>query len=135
MPANNQTIIATAAVVSVGVGSANSVFKYKKPPATRFLIGSGVAFLLLSAMANSDTLGEIAKGLALGIMSTILLGDGGGVLSYFAGEAEMNTKKPNGGTQTDPAQREAVQTPGGGKTNSRSIALIPVVGNAAPYHR
>lgn len=92
--ANEQKIVATAGLVSVAVGSANSIVKYKRPPSSRFLIGSGVAFLVLSAMGQSESLGELAKGLALGIMTTILLGEGGGVLSYFAG-AEMDTQAPH----------------------------------------
>lgn len=93
MASEHQKVIATAALVSVSVGSANAVLKYKRPPSYRFLIGSGMAFLLLSALGNSEALGEVAKGLALGIMTTILLGEGGGVMSYFAGEAEVNTAK------------------------------------------
>lgn len=92
--ANEQKIIATAGLISVGVGTANSLIKYEKPPTPRFLIGSGLAFLILSAMAASEATAEIAKGLALGVMTTILLGEGGGVLSYFAGERELNTQKP-----------------------------------------
>lgn len=91
--ANNQTIIATAGLVSVGVGSANAILKDNRPPSARFLIGSGVAFLLLSAMANGgDALAEIAKGLSLGIMTTILLGEGGGVLSYLGGEVDTQAR-------------------------------------------
>lgn len=92
--ADTEKVVATAGLVSVAVGSANSIVKYKRPPSTRFLIGSGVAFMALSAMAASDTFGELAKGLALGVMSTILLGEGGGVMTYFAGKEEVDTRKP-----------------------------------------
>jgi hypothetical protein len=48
--------------------------------------------MLLSAMANiGEASGEIAKGLALGVMTTVLLGEGGGLLSYIASPAEVNT--------------------------------------------
>lgn len=110
--ANNQTVIATAGLISVGVGTVNSIAKDKKPPSTRFLIGSGVAFLILSAMANGgDGLAELAKGLALGVMTTVLLGDGGGVLTYL-GEREIDTRKKGSdtpkGSDTEQAVREGV---------------------------
>lgn len=93
--ADAQKVVATAGLVSVGVGSANSILKYKQPPSMRFLIGSGMAFLVFSAMAGaSEDLGELAKGLALGVMTTILLGEGGGVMTYFVGEKEVNTTAP-----------------------------------------
>lgn len=92
--ADAQKVIATAGLISVGVGSGNSILKYHKPPSSRFLIGSGLAYFLLSALAETEAGAEVAKGLALGIMTTILLGDGGGLLSYFAGTKEQNTTKP-----------------------------------------
>lgn len=99
--ADAQKVIATAGLISVSVGSANSVIKYKRPPSTRFLIGSGIAFLVLSAMGNTESLGEVAKGLAVGVMTTILLGEGGGVLTYFIGERESDTRKPGRKDTTD----------------------------------
>lgn len=93
MASDAQKVIATAGIISVGVGSANSILKYKRTPSYRFLVGSGVAYLLLSAMGNSAAMAEVAKGLALGIMTTVLLGDGGGLLTYIAGEKETNTTK------------------------------------------
>jgi hypothetical protein len=92
--ADEQKVIATAGLISVAVGSANSIVKYQKPPSTRFLIGSGIAFMVFSAMGSTPALAEVAKGLAVGIMTTIVLGDGGGVLTYFAGKEETDTQKP-----------------------------------------
>lgn len=107
--ADNQKVIATAGLISVAVGSANAMVKYKRPPSTRFLIGSGMAYLILSAMGASDTLGELGKGLALGIMTTIILGEGGGVMSYFVGPAEGDTTAPKKQAAADreKASREA----------------------------
>lgn len=129
MPTTNQTVIATAGLISVGVGTINSIAKDKKPPSTRFLIGSGVAFLILSAMSSmGDGLGELAKGLALGVMTTVLLGDGGGVLSYL-GEREIDTKKaaPSApkGSDAESAEREGVFT--------SARVSVPNVVNGATY--
>lgn len=129
----DQKVIATAALISVGVGSANSIFKYKKAPSTKFLIGSGVAFLLLSGMANSQALAEVAKGLALGIMTTILLGDGGGVLTYFAGEKETDTRAPKSKGTVRPKEAaeyadSAIQLPRAGGQTFRLDNLTPFPG-------
>lgn len=107
MASDAQKVIATAGLISVAVGSANSFVKYKKPPSTRFLIGSGMAYLLLSSLGNMDAMSEIAKGLAVGVMSTIVLGEGGGVMSYFVG-LEGDTKAPKA-KSADPAQRAKAQ--------------------------
>lgn len=111
--ANNQTVIATAGLLAVGVGSANAILKDKRAPSARFLIGSGVGFLLLSAMANGgEAMAEIAKGLALGIMTTVLLGEGGGVLSYLGGEVDTQKSKgamPPKGSDEEQALSEGHQ--------------------------
>jgi len=93
MSVTNQKVIATAGLVSVGVGSANAVLKYKRLPSWKFLVGSAFAFMILSAMGQGETTGEVAKGLALGVMTTVLLGEGGGLFSYVAGDAEVDTAK------------------------------------------
>jgi hypothetical protein len=85
-------VIGTAGIISVGVGTANSYIKNDRPPSFRFLIGSGVAYLGLSALSEVEP--EVAKGLAIAIATTVLLGDGGGVLSYIATHGETDTQKP-----------------------------------------
>lgn len=86
-------VIAACALIAVSVGSANRITKDKQLPSTRFLIGSGVAFLILSAMADmGEGAAEVAKGLAAGIMTTVVLGDGGGLLSYID-HGEVDTQK------------------------------------------
>lgn len=107
---NTQRIIATAGIVSVGVGSLNSVAKNKRPPSSRFLIGSGIVYLALSMFANVS--GEVAKGLAIGIMTTVLLGDGGGVLSYLDGTGETDTRKPTKAKTPTPTYSDRVRAPG-----------------------
>lgn len=83
-------VIATAGLVAISVGSANAVFKHKQLPSTKFLIGSGVAFLILSALSEAEP--ELANAFAIAIATTVVLGDGGGVLSYI-NNGEMDTKK------------------------------------------
>lgn len=83
-------VIATAGLVAVAVGSVNAIGKNKRLPSTRFLIGSGVAFFLLSALAEVDQ--ELANALAIAVCATVVLGEGGGVLSYI-NNGEMDTAK------------------------------------------
>lgn len=121
MSVTNQRVVASAALISVGVGSANAVLKYHHLPSHKFIVGSGLSYLLLSAMAQGEASGEIAKGLALGVMTTILLGDGGGLFSYIAGDAEVNTTKkqiladsPPDPDAHRPIVRNIVPNPNGG---------------------
>lgn len=92
MDTNTSRIIGTAALISVGVGTLNSFYKSKKPPSARFLIGSGAAFVILSAIGEGEP--EVAKALAIAVATTTVLGDGGGVLSYI-NNGEIDTKKSN----------------------------------------
>jgi hypothetical protein len=107
MSVTNQRVVASAAIISVGVGSANAVLKYHRLPSHRFIVGSGLSYLILSAMAQGEASGEIAKGLALGVMTTILLGDGGGLFSYIAGDAETDTAKKRILADSPPADPDA----------------------------
>lgn len=87
--ADEHRLIATSAIISVGVGTVNSVVKYGRPPSMRFLIGSGVAYLALSALAEGEP--EVAKALAIAIASTVVLGQGDGLFSYVNKYGEANT--------------------------------------------
>lgn len=101
-------VIAACALIAVSVGSANKITKDKSLPSTRFLIGSGVAFLILSAMADmGEGAAEVAKGLAAGIMTTVVLGDGGGLLSYID-HGEVDTQKRSRPAPTPPRSRDTV---------------------------
>lgn len=104
-------VIAACALIAVSVGSANKVIKDKRLPSTRFLIGSGVAFLILSAMADmGEGAAEVAKGLAAGVMSTVVLGEGGGLLSYID-HGEVDTQKKSTPKHTPaPRTRDTVFT-------------------------
>lgn len=85
-------VIATAGIIAVGVGTVNSFSKNHAPPSARFLIGSGAAFLVISAIGEVEP--QVAQALAIAVMTTVLLGEGGGVLSYISGRGEIDTKKP-----------------------------------------
>lgn len=88
--ADAHKVIATAGMISVGVGTINSFHK-GHPPSAQFLIGSGTAFLVISALAEAEP--EVAQAIALAVMTTVLLGEGGGVLSYINKRGEVDTKK------------------------------------------
>lgn len=90
MASDAHKVVATAGLISVGVGSANAVFKDHRPPTAKFLIGSGVAYLVLSVLADASP--DLAKGLAIGVATTVVMGEGGGVLSYI-NTGEMDTAK------------------------------------------
>lgn len=91
----NSKVIPTCALIVLGVGSVNSVAKNKRLPSSRFLIGTGVVFLVLSAIA--DVVDEqVANALAIAVAVTVVLGDGDGVFSYVNkhGEADTKAKTP-----------------------------------------
>lgn len=94
--ADAQRVVATAGILAIGVGSVNAIAKHKSLPSARFLVGSGVAFLLLSALAEGEP--EIAKALSIAVLTTVLLGEGDGVLSYINGHGELDTAKNQGFT-------------------------------------
>lgn len=98
--ASPNRVIATAGLIAVAVGSINAIAKNQKLPSARFLIGSGVAFLIISAMADAEP--ELAQAFAIAICTTVVLGDGGGVLSYI-NNGEMDTAKGKGGKFTPDA--------------------------------
>lgn len=106
--ADTKRVIGVAAIVTVGVGTVNAYVKDQKPPSTRFLIGCGMTFLVLSAMAEFPTGEEIAKGLAMGVMTTVLLsGEASGLLSYInKGEFDTTPKKDT----ANPEQRTSAAT-------------------------
>lgn len=109
--ADAQKAIGVAGMITLAVGSANAVLKHKRPPTTRFLIGVGVAYFVFSAMAEFESLDEIAKGLAIGVMTTVLLsGDAGGLLTYID-TGEFNTKKSDNAASATGRQAATVVRP------------------------
>lgn len=91
----NNKVIPTSALIVLAVGSVNSIARNKRLPSTRFLIGTGVVFLILSAL--SDLLDEqVANSLSIAVAVTVVLGEGDGVFSYVNrhGEADTSAKTP-----------------------------------------
>lgn len=91
----DKKIIATAGIITVAVGTVNSFGNHKKPPSTQFLLGSGVVFLILSVLADSGQ-EEVAKALSIAVMTTVILGEGNGALSWLNKRGEIDTHRtPN----------------------------------------
>ena len=90
----SQKAVITCGVLTAGVGSLNAVGKHHELPSAKFLIGTGVAFTLLSALAEAEP--EVAQALAVAVLVTVLLGEGDGVLSYLNDRGEIDTKKGGG---------------------------------------
>lgn len=124
----NTRVIATAGIISVAVGSINSIAKDKKLPSTKFLIGSGVAFLILSAVAEADP--ELGNALAIAVCTTVVLGEGGGVLSYI-NNGEMDTHKRGSKTPTA-AGDHGTASPYAHDPYARPSNSHPTHGNTAP---
>lgn len=115
-------VITTAGIITVAVGTVNAIAKDKRLPSTRFLIGSGVAFLIISALADVEP--ELASAFAIAVATTVVLGDGGGVLSYInTGEIDTQKKKgdhtpdakgppTNTNTHSFPESRPTIAFPG-----------------------
>jgi hypothetical protein len=91
-------------LIAVSVGTINSVAKKHEMPSSRFLIGSGAAFLILSALAEAEP--EVAKALAFAIATTVVIGQGDGVLSYLNQRGEIDTQKQ----QQQPSVEQPHQT-------------------------
>lgn len=117
-------VIATAGIIAVAVGSVNAIAKDKKLPSTKFLIGSGVAFLILSAIADVEP--ELAQALAIAVCTTVVLGEGGGVLSYI-NNGEMDTKKTKdtGFTGTPSGPPTQTSAPNGNRPPIIGAGLTP----------
>jgi hypothetical protein len=127
-----QRVLLICAVITVAVGTMNAYLKHKRPPTARFLIGSGVAYFLLSALSEVEP--DIAKGLGTGVMTTVLLsGDASGLLSYIdTGEFDTSAKKKPSAPTRNTHQRErssAVQTtqtaPNTKQYRSDTVAATP----------
>lgn len=119
--ADAHKVIATAGIISVATGSVNSLGKNHQLPSAKFLIGSGVVFLALSALAEGEP--EVAKALSLAIMTTVLLGQGDGVLSYLNGKGEIDTTKPKKTAARNPNTADAQFAVNNDSEQSRVITL------------
>lgn len=98
--ADSSRVIGTCALVTLGVGSLNSIAKNKTLPSSRFLIGTGVAFFILSALAEAEP--EVAKALSLAVVTTVVIGQGDGALSYLNHRGEIDTQQSKSGHPKQP---------------------------------
>lgn len=88
--ATPQRVLATSAIIALGIGSINSIAKYKRPPSARFVLGTGAAFFALSVLAEAEP--DLAKAFGVAIASTVVLGQGDGLFSYINKYGEANTQ-------------------------------------------
>lgn len=84
-------IIVMSAVLTYGLGFFNSTSKGKLP-SMRFIIGAGVVFVSLSALADVEP--ELAAPLALAVVTTSFFSNGTGVMNYLNAKGEVAAKPP-----------------------------------------
>lgn len=126
METGTSRVIGTAMLLSVGVGTLNSFYKTKKPPSIRFLIGSGAVFVVLSAIGEGEP--EVAKALSVAVATTVVLGDGGGVLSYLNQHGETDTTRPKSEAETNSPLRSSADL-----YNSEEGPYVPETGDLAEF--
>jgi hypothetical protein len=102
-----QRVVIISAIITLGVGWFNSAKKGKPLPSWRFIIGGGMAFVILGIVADFEP--EIAGPLALAVVTTALLTEGNGILEY-ANTGELTPPKP----KQPAAPAVPVHTPTGG---------------------
>jgi hypothetical protein len=114
-------VIAASAVITFGIGFANSVFKNKKLPEMRFFIGLGVLYLALSALAEKEP--EIANAFGIAVATTAVLGQGDGILTYLQGHpGELDTRKP---TTANAPRRTPTAAQGTAAPRAKPSAVVP----------
>lgn len=84
-------VIAVSGTVALGAILVTTAKDKKELPGARFWIGSGVAYLLLSALAEVEP--DVASAFGIAILTTVLIGEGNGVLSYIATRQQIDTSK------------------------------------------
>lgn len=96
----DKKIIATAGIITVSIGTVNSFANHKTPPSAKFLLGSGVVYLVLSVLADAGQ-EEVAKALAVAVMTTVILGEGNGALSWLNKKGEIDTHRKTPDSKRD----------------------------------
>lgn len=114
-----QKFVIVSATLTFGIGTLNSLIKNNTLPSARFLIGSGVVYVALSAMAEGEP--EIAKGLAMAVLTTAMLGNGQGVLTYLEGRGELDTTRPAG-----PKSGAQVAPRTSSQPLSNNVTVVPI---------
>lgn len=124
--AKAQNVVLISGVIA-GITGVVNAGKDGHLPSAKFLIGGGIVFTVLAGLADVEP--ELAAPLAIGVVTTMLLGEGNGILEYLNQRGEIDTapKKVKGtnslGFQTnDPAYR--IQ-PAPGPVVMPTIANLP----------
>lgn len=93
-----QRVIFVSMVITVGIGGGTKLLKENKWPSPRYLMGVGLTFLILSALAEWEP--QVAGPLSGAVVATSLFADGGhGILSWFdTGELSTAPPKPKSHT-------------------------------------
>lgn len=118
-------IITGSLVITLIIGCLNSIYKTDKLPSFRFFFGSGVLFLMLTVLADWEE--EIAKALALAIVTFTVLGEGGGVLDHFMGSHPSASKTTlNTDPKQGPVTADIHRQPGGLPTTVAASGLSPI---------
>ena len=105
-----QKTVITAGFITLVVGVVNSFVQKKQWPSGRFLIGTGIVFFVLSALAESEA--EMANALATAIAVFAVLGEGGGIADHFTPRGELDTQRQKAAAPVEvrrPAHTNAVQ--------------------------
>lgn len=89
MSPRTRNIISGALVITLLIGSLNSVYKYKRLPNLRFFFGTGVLYLFLTGLGEFEE--ELSKSIAVAILVFVAVGEGGGVLDHFIGAGSSKT--------------------------------------------
>lgn len=105
MSAKSKSVMLGAIVISMVVGSLNSVYKNGKLPGMRFWFGNGIMFLMLSFLGAFEE--EVAKNIAIAIAVFVVIGEGGGVIDHFLGKGTASNT-----FDTTPKQNAGVSSPG-----------------------
>lgn len=107
MDSSTSRVIGSAALVSVSVGTLNSFYKTKKPPALKFFIGSAAAYVILSGIGEVEP--NVAKALAVAIAVTMIFGEGNGALKFLDTHGETDTRPKSAAGEIDPLVSSADQ--------------------------
>lgn len=88
-----KNLVGVAMMFTVGVGVVNSIAKNQTLPSARFIIGSSVVWLILTAVADVEP--EIAVPLAVAVLTTSILASDSGPLDWLTKRGETPTSKPD----------------------------------------
>jgi len=120
-----QGIIVTSALVTFTLAFLNSYLVPRKTPRVRLFIGVAILYIALSITAQFSP--RIARGFAVLVMVTAILGEGGGVLNWLMGRGTHDhIGSKTTGTPNPPAigtpKRLALPPPG-------ATTVIPTLPN------